>query len=260
MIFRRLAQHLRDQNWSAIFIEFVLLVLGVFLGIQVANWNAQRLDQRLAQRYLDDIASDVRSDLNELTRVQQSALDRMSASAYVLQRAGVAIASHDLRVSNADVEDVFAQADGMAIPVPPPPSEDERAHLWEALTVMYAFDLNRVGYDALVGSGKLDLIDDPETMRVLREYYYLVNVLDRTQQRTSLPLRNAVLEIGMAHGVSPGLQQDEEVLVAKVAATPPLAAAVASTRHYSGLIFLISQLQKRKGEELLRMLETEAAP
>lgn len=42
MIFRRLAQHLKEQNWTAIAIEFVLLVLGVFLGIQVANWNVER--------------------------------------------------------------------------------------------------------------------------------------------------------------------------------------------------------------------------
>lgn len=34
MILRRLAQNLKDQNWIAISIEFVLLVCGVFLGIQ----------------------------------------------------------------------------------------------------------------------------------------------------------------------------------------------------------------------------------
>ena len=36
---RRLTQSLREQNWTSITIEFVLLVLGVFLGIQAANWN-----------------------------------------------------------------------------------------------------------------------------------------------------------------------------------------------------------------------------
>jgi hypothetical protein len=42
MMLRRLAYNLRDQNWTAITIEFVLLVAGVFLGIQVANWNDAR--------------------------------------------------------------------------------------------------------------------------------------------------------------------------------------------------------------------------
>ncbi len=34
MILRRLSQSLKEQNWMAICIEFVLLVVGVFLGIQ----------------------------------------------------------------------------------------------------------------------------------------------------------------------------------------------------------------------------------
>ena len=42
MILRRLSQSLKVQNWTAIWIEFVLLVAGVFLGIQVSNWNAER--------------------------------------------------------------------------------------------------------------------------------------------------------------------------------------------------------------------------
>jgi hypothetical protein len=59
MIMRRLAQSLRDQNWTAIAIEFVLLVLGVFLGLQVANWNEDRLDAKrgaeLTERLKEDL-------------------------------------------------------------------------------------------------------------------------------------------------------------------------------------------------------------
>ena len=35
MILRGLAKNLKEQNWMAIGIEFVLLIAGVFLGIQV---------------------------------------------------------------------------------------------------------------------------------------------------------------------------------------------------------------------------------
>jgi hypothetical protein len=50
MILRRLSQSLKEQNWMAIAIEFVLLVLGVFLGIQVANWNAERETRQKSAR------------------------------------------------------------------------------------------------------------------------------------------------------------------------------------------------------------------
>lgn len=49
MILRRLSQNLKAQNWTAIAIEFALLVCGVTLGIQVANWNEARRE-RAAER------------------------------------------------------------------------------------------------------------------------------------------------------------------------------------------------------------------
>jgi hypothetical protein len=58
MIMRRLAQQLREQNWTAISIEFVLLVLGVFLGIQVANWNDDRKAQQRESEVIDRLALD----------------------------------------------------------------------------------------------------------------------------------------------------------------------------------------------------------
>ena len=42
MILRRVIQHVRKQEWTAIAIDFCIVVIGVFLGIQVANWNEER--------------------------------------------------------------------------------------------------------------------------------------------------------------------------------------------------------------------------
>jgi Family of unknown function (DUF6090) len=52
MLLRRLAHNLKEQNWTAIWIEFVLLVVGVFLGIQVANWNATQQDHRREAEFI----------------------------------------------------------------------------------------------------------------------------------------------------------------------------------------------------------------
>ena len=58
MILRRLAQSLKEQNWTSITIEFVLLVLGVFLGIQAANWNAVRQEHALEAEYIARLQRD----------------------------------------------------------------------------------------------------------------------------------------------------------------------------------------------------------
>ena len=59
MILRRFAEALTQQNWAAIAIEFVLLVLGVFLGIQVANWNEQRTTDRQAGIFTERLRADL---------------------------------------------------------------------------------------------------------------------------------------------------------------------------------------------------------
>ncbi|MGK2924785.1 MAG: hypothetical protein ACSLE2_04120 [Lysobacterales bacterium] len=42
MILRRVIAHFRNQEWTAIALDFVIVVVGVFVGIQVANWNEER--------------------------------------------------------------------------------------------------------------------------------------------------------------------------------------------------------------------------
>ena len=89
MILRRLSQSLKTQNWTAIWIEFVLLVAGVFLGIQVANWNEARGGQRayndaktrLAEESAETLqsAAETRTEINEMLSHVQPAIDVLRA-------------------------------------------------------------------------------------------------------------------------------------------------------------------------------------
>lgn len=62
MILRRVTALLREQNWTAIWIEFVLLVAGVFLGIQVSNWNEDREIRDKAQVFTARLTDDLRNE------------------------------------------------------------------------------------------------------------------------------------------------------------------------------------------------------
>lgn len=55
MILRRITHHLRTQNWTAVAIEFVLVVAGVFFGIVAANWNEERLQRRQTAELLEQL-------------------------------------------------------------------------------------------------------------------------------------------------------------------------------------------------------------
>ena len=87
MILRRLIGHLKQQHWTAAVIELLIVVLGVFIGMQVSNWNEQRRDRALARHYLERLhedfvlsaraAEDSIESLEDQTRRASMMLDRL---------------------------------------------------------------------------------------------------------------------------------------------------------------------------------------
>lgn len=63
MILRRVIQHVKEQEWTAIWIDLVIVVVGVFIGIQVANWNESRLEAKRSLGFLERISSDLEKEL-----------------------------------------------------------------------------------------------------------------------------------------------------------------------------------------------------
>jgi hypothetical protein len=53
---------LRAHSWSAVGIELVIVVLGVFIGIQVSNWNQDRLAKRQASEFAIRLKADLREE------------------------------------------------------------------------------------------------------------------------------------------------------------------------------------------------------
>ena len=49
MILRRIASALKRQDWATVLIEFILVILGVLIALQVNNWNEARIDKRVEQ-------------------------------------------------------------------------------------------------------------------------------------------------------------------------------------------------------------------
>ena len=63
MILRRLTANLRAQNWTAITLEFLIVVVGVFIGTQVANWNQERVERRETERMLAQLVPELQSQM-----------------------------------------------------------------------------------------------------------------------------------------------------------------------------------------------------
>jgi hypothetical protein len=71
MIFKRAVARLRAQDWVAITIELAIVIIGVFIGTQVANWNEERLERQETQRMLTRLKPELQNLLAFYTSARQ---------------------------------------------------------------------------------------------------------------------------------------------------------------------------------------------
>lgn len=97
MIMRRVSAGLRRQDWMAIAIELLIVILGVFAGTWVANWNQAESEKRHTKRMLEQLEPALRSRLAFF----QSVPDYYSSSRRFANQALAAWAG-DRRISDTD--------------------------------------------------------------------------------------------------------------------------------------------------------------
>jgi hypothetical protein len=64
MLLRRVTQHIRTQNWFAVLVDFVIVVVGVFVGLQVQDWNDARKERVEEQALLNRLYTETRALLD----------------------------------------------------------------------------------------------------------------------------------------------------------------------------------------------------
>jgi hypothetical protein len=63
MLLRRVIERVREQNWTAVGIDFVIVVVGVFFGIQVSNWNEDRKSRQQEHELLERLKLEINQNI-----------------------------------------------------------------------------------------------------------------------------------------------------------------------------------------------------
>jgi len=177
MLLRRISEHVRTQNWTAIGIDFLIVVVGVFVGLQVSNWNDARAEQERLSRYIDELQLDLAAEMEEMRGIQEVALARHAATSYLLEQA--------IGWQRPEVIARFGD-DFVLPPIPEVEIEAGQAILTETLR-METFDGQRHTFDALTNTGEFQLFNQHPVARDLREYYADVVAFQDFEQNYLLP-------------------------------------------------------------------------
>ena len=145
MIIRKIVKNLRQLKLYDAALDIVVVVVGVFIGIQASNWNDTRIEKSKADSYLQRIRADLDADIVEYN-------DRLRFWGQVSE-----FGAQGLRYSKFN--------------------NSEKTDYWELLLAYFQasqiaqFRTTKGTYEELKSSGELSLIIDLKLRNSLANYY-----------------------------------------------------------------------------------------
>ena len=143
MLLRRITDHVTAQNWTAITIDFVIVVVGVFIGIQVSNWNEDRQNASRTQNYYGRLVDDLDSERRALL----ARLDYMT------------------------ITDKYGQSALVALNDPSAKRTSQFLISLYQVSQIWTYSVQRATYDEILSSGVAEAIPEPELRTHLANFY-----------------------------------------------------------------------------------------
>jgi hypothetical protein len=151
MFLKRLRQEAAKQHWFGVAVDLVILILGVFVGIQVSNWNQDRLDRAEGKEYRDQIYLDLESNQRDLAF-------RVHYDGQLLGHAEAALAALDRPVTDR-AGDFLISAYEASNHIPQP--------------------VRRSTYDEVMAAGKANFLGDKMLKEHITNYYVGMATMQR---------------------------------------------------------------------------------
>ena len=144
MILRRFISHVTEQNWFAVGLDVIVVIVGIFLGIQVSDWQARENEKAKAQSYLDSLSLNLQQD----------------------------ISFHQARIESLDaiLEEINQLSDDLNNE-----RNKEISNISQLFLTTYRITLETATIEDLKSTGNLDLIENKNITEQLLQYYSLIS-------------------------------------------------------------------------------------
>ena len=143
MILSRVIDHVKKQHWTAVFLDFVIVVMGVYIGIQLGNWNEARVESIAAAKFHERLLADMR-----IEAVNYEYLEAYYRTVKEASETTYNALSGEMELSDAELlVNAFRASQ----------------YNW--------MERHRATYDELVASGNFDLIADTELRTRVAGYF-----------------------------------------------------------------------------------------
>ncbi|MES1200668.1 MAG: hypothetical protein ABUS57_04380 [Pseudomonadota bacterium] len=182
---RRVLAHLRKHDWTSVAIDLLIVVLGVFLGLQANNWNQAASDRRAEAVYLSQLQGD-------LQRIEAEGRAQIEFEQFQGRLAGAVfdLIEHD-RTSDR------SRRIGMGL---------------SQLTQRRTLRTESPTFVELQGSGNLKIISDPALRADIISYFFYTRRLEAVIDKNNVTFVDEALVPFMPEAGLPARRWDDQLM------------------------------------------------
>jgi hypothetical protein len=147
MILRRFSKHVTDQNWFAVGLDVLVVITGIFIGMQITEWNETRKSKEVTQSYYMRLLKDLRTE-EALRSGRINYLDETIKHGEIVL--------DGLSIANGDRHPQFLH------------------HLYQA-SQLWPYMPHRATYDEMLSGNIALIITDTELRTKLANYFVRIN-------------------------------------------------------------------------------------
>jgi hypothetical protein len=241
----RIAQRIRTHDWFGAAIEVAIVVLGIFLGFQVTQWNEARQNRAREVSLMLNVARDLREDVKDMDETIRVAESRMASLDHLLRLAGNWNPPREFPSSRftIKVEQI-------------PPFDPTSGYTVGMETFIFSFyDGNRFAYEALVNAGPT-VVSDRDRLREIARYYASADLLVASERALS-EHRIRAIDTMQAEGFSAVGSASFDQVAAAVRNTPRLRAALENQWYYANRQIFLTRSLRSDAARLAGKIERE---
>ena len=161
MILRKLAEAIAEQNWFTVMLEVLIVVVGIFIGLQADDWNQERRDRIDEQLYLAELMEDFEANQTSLDQMTEQLKEILVAMNGLMEQSALEAPTWSVQELNAAIRRI--QEMPFFLPV-------SRA------------------YDNLTGSGELQILQSRALKNTFALYFAKAEVVELVMRTHEMEL------------------------------------------------------------------------
>lgn len=171
MILRRLSKHVNDQNWFAVVLDFFIVVVGVYIGVLLGNWNETGQQRSLYGQSYDRMIVELEDNVRSLEGMHEALEEPLGT---------VQLALDDIRACRSG-EEAMAHVQASFAP----------------LGLSFSLSINTVALDQLINNDAFLSFQSPEHRNRLLNLASELKYIREASDRVAIESNKAELDEGL---------------------------------------------------------------